>query len=253
MKNALLLKLSLLRRYYKGLIFYTKMEFRKEYLYSPDEFERTRLHSFKSFLPQGLVEKSSKKHLELFQMRRWKYLRGRKKVLDVGCSIGNFIKFNPYGTEVWGMDLIKEIVTELKKQGLNVKQGDLNKKIPFEKDSFDGVICSHVFEHILDPTKAISEIKRVLKDKGILVLTTPNLSFKKFYDDYTHVKPYTKKSLYKLLKNNGFEKIRIENGPCMSPFLSALFFFFPKTRFSLEKLFGKVSPFELTAIALNRK
>ena len=45
-------------------------------------------------------------------------------------------------------------------------------KLPFPEKSFDLVTLFMVLEHLEDPTKAISEIARVLKPKGLLLLTT---------------------------------------------------------------------------------
>jgi ubiquinone/menaquinone biosynthesis C-methylase UbiE len=44
--------------------------------------------------------------------------------------------------------------------------------LPFPDESFDGVLCSEVFEHIPDPRKAVAEMYRVLKSDGVLILTT---------------------------------------------------------------------------------
>ncbi|MBT8228697.1 MAG: methyltransferase domain-containing protein, partial [Bacteroidia bacterium] len=46
--------------------------------------------------------------------------------------------------------------------------------LPFEEGTFDIVVSSEVIEHVPDPLKAITEMHRVLKPGGILVLTTPN-------------------------------------------------------------------------------
>ncbi|GAI07822.1 unnamed protein product, partial [marine sediment metagenome] len=46
--------------------------------------------------------------------------------------------------------------------------------LPFPENSFDYVICSEVIEHIPEDEKAISEVKRVLKNNGIFIITTPN-------------------------------------------------------------------------------
>ncbi len=47
------------------------------------------------------------------------------------------------------------------------------KNLPFENNSFDTVILTQVLEHIDEPFKALSEIKRVLKKDGILILSVP--------------------------------------------------------------------------------
>ncbi len=45
--------------------------------------------------------------------------------------------------------------------------------IPFEDDSFDGVIVQAVLEHVADPARCVAEIERVLKPHGIIYAETP--------------------------------------------------------------------------------
>jgi len=63
-------------------------------------------------------------------------------------------------------------------------------QIPEENNTFDLVICNHVLEHILDDKKAMSEILRILKPKGIAILQVP-ISFKleKTFEDSTVIEP----------------------------------------------------------------
>jgi len=53
-------------------------------------------------------------------------------------------------------------------------QVDANERLPFADKSFDLVWCSEVIEHLRDPAFALSELRRVAKPGGLLVLTTPN-------------------------------------------------------------------------------
>ena len=229
------------------------MMYEKQYLRAMDDSERGGFYLFRKFFPKKLIQKNSKKHSYLFQMKRWIYLKECNKILDVGCGLGNFIRTNPFKIEVWGMDKIKDSIKELEKEGIPAKVGDINKKFPFADNSFDGLTCFHVLEHIIDPSNALSEMKRVIKKDGLLVIAVPVLSFKRFYDDYTHIKPYTKKSLYKLLKDYNFKDIKIKNGSYFNQLISSLFFFFPKIRFSIEELLGNIHPLEIIAIARNNK
>jgi SAM-dependent methyltransferase len=47
------------------------------------------------------------------------------------------------------------------------------KKFPFPDNQFDSVLTNQVLEHVFNPTEFLSEINRVLKPKGYLLLTVP--------------------------------------------------------------------------------
>jgi SAM-dependent methyltransferase len=50
---------------------------------------------------------------------------------------------------------------------------DLNETLPFESGSFDSVLLSDVLEHIRKPEKLITEIYRILKKDGVLIMNVP--------------------------------------------------------------------------------
>ena len=93
---------------------------------------------------------------------------------------------------------------------------------PYDDDSFDVVLFCEIIEHLLtDPVHALTEIKRVLKPGGDLVLTTPNvarlenarkiIAGENVYDPYSghgpygrHNREYTQEDLFSLLVANGF-------------------------------------------------
>lgn len=79
---------------------------------------------------------------------------------------------------------------------------------PYQDSSFDCVVSLAVIEHLRDPSNFLLESMRVLKSGGFIWLSTPNWQFcsKTFYNDYTHVKPYTPFSLVRLLRDFGFEE-----------------------------------------------
>lgn len=89
--------------------------------------------------------------------------------------------------------------------------------LPYPNRSFDVVICLALIEHLDNPSNLLSESYRVLSPGGILILSTPNWWFcqKHFYDDPTHVHPYTPVSLLLLLKLFGFfDVITVPNLRC---------------------------------------
>ena len=59
--------------------------------------------------------------------------------------------------------------------------------IGFENNYFDFIMCNHVLEHVVDDSKAMSELYRVLKPGGTALLTVPLA--KELYEDYSIVKP----------------------------------------------------------------
>jgi len=126
-------------------------------------------------------------------------------------------------------------------------------------DLFENVICLAVLEHLHNPVFFIREINRVTKKGGTIFLSTPNwsYSYKNFFDDYTHIRPYTKKSLYHIFEDNNFEQISILPGYRNKPFwmykiplaflFASLLPFTNKARFVPNFLKGKAT--SLFAIA----
>ena len=134
----------------------------------------------------------------------WKRLEGAKKVLDLGCGKGLFGKYKPAGAEIYGIDIDSGAIKETKKIYKGTKVSDLNGKIPFASGMFDAIFAKDVFEHVLEPWKLASECNRVLKKGGRVIATVPSPTAKA-WDDYTHVRPFTKRSIEELFLDNGFE------------------------------------------------
>lgn len=101
-----------------------------------------------------------------------------KIILDAGCGEGGFAKLIKGKTKsrVFAVDISKKAVILAQKNGLEAKVADLSKKIPFQDNFFDLVLANEIIEHLLDPDGFLKEINRVLKQKGTLILSTPNLS-----------------------------------------------------------------------------
>lgn len=112
-------------------------------------------------------------------LKSWLPNLGKKdKILDAGCGGGIFGRLlkKELGAYVFGVDITKEALEFAKKRGLRVKKGNLEEKIPFTDEFFDLIVCRQVIEHLFDPDKALDEFHRVLKKKGFLFMTTPNLA-----------------------------------------------------------------------------
>lgn len=81
-------------------------------------------------------------------------------------------------------------------------------KMSFKDKTFDLVFCSQVLEHVPHPNKALTEINRILKSKGHVVITVPLLGYihNAPYDFYR----YTRFGLETLAKDSGFKVIKLE-------------------------------------------
>lgn len=100
-----------------------------------------------------------------------------KNVLDVGCGLGEFgdMLTSSYGFRVTYVDGADHCIAYLKNAGKTCYQVDLEKeKLPFEDNSFDVVVSLEVIEHLWNTTHYLNEIRRVLVDDGVLIITTPN-------------------------------------------------------------------------------
>jgi 2-polyprenyl-3-methyl-5-hydroxy-6-metoxy-1,4-benzoquinol methylase len=79
-------------------------------------------------------------------------------------------------------------------------------KFPVNTNSVDIAISLAVIEHLRDPENFLSEVFRCLKPGGLVYLSSPNfeLDWKNFYNDPTHVRPYTPTALEELLRLSQF-------------------------------------------------
>jgi len=109
--------------------------------------------------------------LDSFQVKH----KSNNMLLNLGGGTGQVSDMIKHiGFEVYNLDI--EVDAENKFN----KQHNLNDFIdlPYEENSFDFVLCQEVIEHIENPWKLFRDIKRVLKDNGTLILTTPNIQSK---------------------------------------------------------------------------
>ncbi len=151
------------------------------------------------------------------------------KILDIGCGNGVVSELIvKMGNEVWGIDENEEALKEAEKRGVKIFEGDLEKSLPFKDVSFDAVWCLRTLEHIFHTEHFLEECRRVLKPKGVLVITADNIvslpnrirvffglyplrvapseNYPRFTD---HVRCFTKSTFKNILKNSGFKLEKI--------------------------------------------
>lgn len=104
-------------------------------------------------------------------------VKGQLRLLDVGCGTGfNLARLDKYG-HATGVDISEEAVkfSRLRncKDVLKIDKGNL----PFNNNTFNVVTVLDVIEHIDDDYTALGDYYRVMKDKGILLITVPAYRF----------------------------------------------------------------------------
>jgi len=101
------------------------------------------------------------------------------KLLDLGCDEGTWTLelAKKIGTkQIYGIEIVEERAKIARKKQINVKIANLNKKFPFEDNYFDVIHANQVIEHVPNIDHFVSEIYRVLKPQGYVIVSTENAS-----------------------------------------------------------------------------
>ena len=130
-------------------------EQRFAHAWSPSRFDATRASRLRSVLaarPRGLL-------------------------LDVGCYDGQFISHVVQaGDPIVGLDVSLPALHLAAQRGLSPVRAQVEQVgLPFRSQSFATVVAAEVIEHVFDTQTVLNELARVLKPRGWLAITTPNL------------------------------------------------------------------------------
>lgn len=141
----------------------------------------------------------------LYQSR----FQGLNPICDIGPGRCWFLRQAP--DRISGVDNSPDLVRHHVENGLDVHLGDAY-AIPFPDNHFEGVFCCWLFEHLAEPARAMVEIRRVLRPGGYACIIVPSEKslLGGFYDDYTHIRPFTRKACHSLAVAAGFRRIRSE-------------------------------------------
>jgi 2-polyprenyl-3-methyl-5-hydroxy-6-metoxy-1,4-benzoquinol methylase len=148
------------------------------------------------------------------------------RVLDVGCGEGRFTaELARAGATPIGVDVAEEPLRRARARhpGLDVRIVPVDGPWPLPDASFDVVWAGETIEHVLDTAGWLSEVRRVLRSGGSLLLSTPAhgrlamlglaISRRKLDRHFDprgdHVRFYTPRTLSRLLEDFGFEDIEV--------------------------------------------
>ncbi len=160
------------------------------------------------------------------------HVRAGMRVLDVGCGEGRFAaELARAGAAVVGLDVAEEPLRRgrLRHPELDLRliEGEGSWQLP--DAAFDLVWAGEVIEHVADTARWLSEVRRVLRSGGSLLLSTPAherltmlwlaLSGRAFDEHFEprgeHLRFYTRRTLARLLADFGFGEVevRASGGP----------------------------------------
>ena len=148
-------------------------------------------------------------------------VRSGDRVLDIGSGAGTFtawlarIGANPLGAEVAEAAVRRARAAHPE---LEFRLVPIDGPLPLEDNEFDVVWASEVIEHVADTGRWLSEVRRVLKPGGRLLVTTPSHGrlrmavggvrrFSQPLGDHLHL--YTRASLTELLREFGFGEVSV--------------------------------------------
>jgi 2-polyprenyl-3-methyl-5-hydroxy-6-metoxy-1,4-benzoquinol methylase len=173
-------------------------------------------------IPAGLEPVDFQARLDFLHSR----VHAGERVLDVGCGEGRFTAaLADAGVEVLGIDVAEEPLrrARLLRPELDLRTVPVQGPWPLADGGFDAVWAEETIEHVMDTAGWLSEVRRVLRPGGKLLVSTPahgplgllhlalsRRAFAAHFDPTTdHVRFYSRATLARLLEEFGFAEIEI--------------------------------------------
>lgn len=155
-----------------------------------------------------------------------------KRILEIGCAAGMTGKALQERSleELVGVELLEEMAEKARPYYTRIFAGDIERiDLPFEEGHFDCIIYGDVLEHLKDPWGLLKRHNLLLKDRGALVCSIPNVRHYRIIKkllihgaweytsdgilDKTHLRFFTLKSIRSMLEEAGFEIEEIVTRP----------------------------------------
>ena len=149
------------------------------------------------------------------------------RVLDIGCGEGHFAAaLLRAGAEVVAADVAAEPLRRARSRHptLDMRLVEPEAPLPLEDASFDVVWAGETIEHVADTAQWLSELRRVLRSGGLLLISTPDhgplsrlwiglsrAAFQARFDPRAdHLRFYTRQLLAELLADFGFADVAVK-------------------------------------------
>ena len=140
---------------------------------------------------------------------RWDLKRG-DSLLDVACGRAEMSAgFAALGFVVTAVDSSPKARAHATQAGATfvAHSVDPSASIPVADGSFDVIFCKSFVEHLREPVTFAEDCFRILKPGGKVLFLTPDweVNQKIFFDDVTHVTPFTRTTMRQVLEISGFD------------------------------------------------
>ena len=165
-----------------------------------------------------------------------------KHCIDIGPGTGRWLTFLKQNNAAYlaAIDISGESLNRCAALCNKTQKADLESDaFDFESDFFDVVLCFEVLEHLTDPENFITEVGRVVKNGGLILMSVPNVVSLgarirmllgilplAVTADSTHVRFYRKKDIQRLFSAHGLNPTFIPTSISLNPLK-------PKSRFRI--------------------
>lgn len=167
-----------------------------------------------------------------YQTNKWEHqvalreMADAKKVLEVGCAAGAFLKqflsTASSGAKAVGLELNEEAIRSARASGIDANNCPVEVFAASHASEFDAVCSFQVLEHVTQPEEFLAACSQLVRAGGLLITAVPNnASFIKHDESGFnilnmpphHLILWTQQSLRNFLKRLGYDNIRFEFEP----------------------------------------
>ena len=147
--------------------------------------------------------------------RLGRLLRAPGRILDVGAGRGGFVLLaRSRGIVAYGLDLEPAAARIWRRRGVPGVLADAFRP-PFRDGAFDIVRLKEIIEHVEDPRALVIAARALLRPDGCILAHVPSTYSQlypvgNFWDDYTHVRPFSRLGLQRLMEDSGMTVVSID-------------------------------------------
>jgi SAM-dependent methyltransferase len=151
------------------------------------------------------------------------------RVLEIGCGAGMTLAYlKRSGLCRWtaGVELHRDAAARAREQIDLLLEASIEQlELPFDPNSFNVILCLDVLEHLADPWRVLTVLKRLLAPNGVIIASIPNvrhasvvlpLLLQGRWDyadtgllDRTHLRFFTRRTAIELFESTGYHVDRV--------------------------------------------